>query len=80
MIANREQCLEPAALNDLLSGRLPSDRFAVALQHVESCAICAQAAEAASGGSAFSWIEKAVNATQREGFDLVTARYFSTAA
>lgn len=74
MIANREQCLEPAALNDLLTGRLPSDRFAVALQHVESCAFCAQAAEAASGGSAFSWIEKAVNATdhealERAGFD-----------
>lgn len=69
MIANREQCLEPAALNDLLLGRMPPDRFASALQHVESCKHCTQAAEAASGGSALSWIEKAVSSTDRPGFD-----------
>ena len=69
MIANREQCLEPAALNDLLLGRLPPVRFASALQHVESCQVCTQAAEAASGGSAFSWVEKAVKASDRPSFD-----------
>ncbi|MDX1929374.1 MAG: serine/threonine-protein kinase [Pirellulaceae bacterium] len=69
MIANREQCLEPSALNDLLLGRLPPERFASALQHVESCELCTQAAEVASGESAFSWVEKAVKATTHPSFD-----------
>jgi len=68
MIANREQCLEPAALTDLLAGRLPPERFASALQHVESCDRCTQAAEVAGSGSAFSWIEQAVKATDHAGF------------
>lgn len=73
MIATQEQCLEPATLTDLLAGRLPPDRFACALQHVESCQRCAQAAEIAaesSGGkSAFSWIQHAINETDRLVFD-----------
>ncbi len=69
MIANREECLGPAAINDLLLGRLPPDRFANALQHVESCERCTRAAEAAGGGSSLSWIEKAIKATDKLAFD-----------
>ena len=67
MIANREQCLEADALTDLLAGRLPPDRFASALEHVECCELCSKAVETASGssagGSAFSFIGKAVRGT-----------------
>ncbi len=63
MIANREQCLEPPALNDLLAGRLPAHRFSEALQHVESCERCSEAIESAKSsdndGLSLSWIAKA---------------------
>lgn len=75
MIANRQQCLEPDALNDLLSGRLPPDRFASALAHVDACDQCSQAVESAngsSGGMSYSWIARAVQDLPRgeqAGFD-----------
>lgn len=74
MIANRDQCLERPVLNDLLAGRLPSDRFAEAVEHVESCELCTQTIESATNsngeGPSFSWIAKAArlpSANEMEG-------------
>ena len=75
MIANREQCLEPKALHDLMAGRMPPDRFASALEHVELCDRCSQAVESASGsnnGTSYSWVANAVHdlsEADRAGFD-----------
>lgn len=69
MIANREQCLDQLSLNDLLAGRLPPERFATALEHVELCPKCAQAAEVASGNGQISWLGKAIRQPRADGFD-----------
>ncbi len=45
MIAEPQQtCLDHATLTDLLAGRLPQERFAKAIEHVETCEQCTRAA------------------------------------
>ena len=44
MIATRQECLTADELKDLLAGRLPTERFARALAHVDTCQACADVA------------------------------------
>ncbi len=43
MIA-RENCVTAEELDELLSGRLPPERFAAAMEHVDACQVCASKA------------------------------------
>ncbi len=45
MIAEQQKCLDAAMLADLLAGRMPTHRFAQAVEHIESCERCMRAAE-----------------------------------
>ncbi len=57
MIANRrEECVQPDELVELLAGRMPADRFAATLEHVETCRSCSAAAEAAQLADSLSWL------------------------
>ncbi|MFN9712907.1 MAG: serine/threonine protein kinase [Planctomycetota bacterium] len=69
MIANKEPCLDSDMLADLLAGRLPPDRFADALQHVESCERCATAADAAGHELSSVWIHRVLQDTNAPSFD-----------
>lgn len=57
MIANREDCMTAEELAALLAGRLPAERFAGALEHVETCPACAATATA-SALPEFSWAKR----------------------
>jgi|GEM_PF-3452505 len=69
MIANKEPCLDSDMLADLLAGRLPPDRFADALQHVESCVRCATAADAAGHELSSVWIHRVLREPNAPSFD-----------
>lgn len=57
MIANQVPCLETETLADLLAGRLPPDRFAEAVEHVDTCALCTKAAETLSQEEPSHWVK-----------------------
>jgi serine/threonine protein kinase len=55
MIAEKQKCLDAATLADLLTGRMPTERFSQALEHIESCQHCMQAAEGNSNNAKLPW-------------------------
>ncbi len=62
MIAAQENCLDQKTLRELLEGRLPEDRFAMAWEHVDACPLCTTAMEghnADAGKNSFSWLRRA---------------------
>ena len=70
MIATREECLTADELKDLLAGRLPTERFARALAHVDTCQACTDmATESEPTGCAIlerSASELSINRYQQE--------------
>ncbi len=62
MIAAQENCLDRKTLRDLLEGRLPEDRFALAWEHVESCPICTATLEDShsdANKNSLAWLRQA---------------------
>ncbi|MEQ1830200.1 MAG: serine/threonine-protein kinase, partial [Pirellula sp.] len=70
MIAEQQKCLDAATLADLLAGRMPTDRFAGALEHIEACERCTQAAERNSNHAKMPWIDQLSDSSPERKFDM----------
>ncbi|MFK7736382.1 MAG: hypothetical protein AB8B50_10155, partial [Pirellulaceae bacterium] len=58
MIAQKQPCLDADTIRELLDGRLPSERFELALEHLDSCESCRSQADSNSQISlSASWLE-----------------------
>ncbi len=70
MIAEQQKCLDAATLADLLAGRMPTDRFTNAIEHIESCEPCMRAAEENSNNAKLPWLFEASESSSELNFDI----------
>lgn len=69
MIAAPEKCLDQATLRDLLAGRLPTERFTRALEHVEHCPDCTELAETYCDPLQLSWLAGVAESNPAAAFE-----------
>jgi serine/threonine protein kinase len=68
MITEMEKCLDAETIRDLLSGKMPADRFSHAIEHIEACARCMKIAESNSANLKLDWMDELAKAPASEPF------------